>query len=78
MDLLVCLCYFGWCGLVATSTNRPVESEVFLMGLPIVGGLIDSVIGIVTGTVLGVAPQLAAPLRSLGIPCLNPEAHRAS
>jgi hypothetical protein len=38
------------------------------MGLPIVGGLIDSVIGIVTGTVFGVAPQLAALHRSLGIP----------
>jgi hypothetical protein len=38
------------------------------MGLPIVGGLIDSVIGILTGTVFGVAPQLAALLRSLGIP----------
>jgi hypothetical protein len=37
------------------------------MGLPIVGGLIDSVIGILTGTVFGIAPQLAALPRSLGI-----------
>jgi hypothetical protein len=38
------------------------------MGVPIVGGLIDSVIGILTGTVFGIAPQLAALLHSLGIP----------
>jgi len=38
------------------------------MGLPLVGGLIDSVIGILTGTVFGIAPQLPALLRSLGIP----------
>ncbi len=38
------------------------------MGLPIVGGLIDSVIGILTGTVFGIAPQIPALLRSLGIP----------
>jgi hypothetical protein len=36
------------------------------MGLPIVGGLLDSVIGILTGTVYGIAPQLAALLASLG------------
>lgn len=41
---------------------------MFLMGLPIVGGLIDSVIGILTGTVYGIAPQLAALLHSLGVP----------
>ena len=38
------------------------------MGLPIVGGLVDSVVGILTGTVFGIAPQLAALLRSLGLP----------
>jgi hypothetical protein len=38
------------------------------MGLPIVGGLISSVIGILTGTVYGIAPQLPALLRSLGVP----------
>jgi hypothetical protein len=38
------------------------------MGLPLIGGLIDSVIGILTGTVYGIAPQLPALLRSLGIP----------
>jgi len=38
------------------------------MGLPVVGGLIDSVVGILTGTVFGIAPQLAALLRSLGLP----------
>jgi hypothetical protein len=37
------------------------------MGLPILGGLIDSVIGILTGTVYGIAPQLAALLSSLGV-----------
>ena len=38
------------------------------MGLPLVGGLIDSVIGILTGTIFGIAPQVPALLRSLGIP----------
>jgi len=38
------------------------------MGLPIVGGMIDSVIGILTGTVFGIVPQVPALLRSLGIP----------
>ncbi|MEA2494427.1 MAG: hypothetical protein QOJ29_2338 [Thermoleophilaceae bacterium] len=38
------------------------------MGAPIVGGLIDSVIGIITGAVFGIAPQLAALLHSLGLP----------
>ncbi|MDT5235378.1 MAG: hypothetical protein QOF47_1365 [Mycobacterium sp.] len=38
------------------------------MGAPIVGGLIDSVIGIITGAVYGIAPQLAALLHSLGLP----------
>jgi hypothetical protein len=38
------------------------------MGLPLVGGLIDSVIGILTGTVFGIVPQLPALLRSLGVP----------
>ena len=32
------------------------------------GGLIDSVIGILTGTAYGIAPQVAALLRSLGVP----------
>jgi hypothetical protein len=38
------------------------------MGLPIVGGLISSVLGILTGTAYGIAPQLPALLRSLGLP----------
>jgi hypothetical protein len=38
------------------------------MGIPVLGGLIDSVIGIITGTVYGIAPQLAALLHSLGLP----------
>jgi hypothetical protein len=38
------------------------------MGLTLVGGLIDSVLGILTGAVYGIAPQLPALLRSLGIP----------
>ena len=36
------------------------------MGIPILGGLIDSVIGIVTGTVHSIAPQVLAILHSLG------------
>jgi hypothetical protein len=36
--------------------------------VPIVGGLLDSVVGILTGTVFGIAPQLAALLHALGIP----------
>jgi hypothetical protein len=44
------------------------ESEVVLMGLPIVGGLLDSVVGILTGTVYGIAPQVLALLSSLGLP----------
>jgi hypothetical protein len=38
------------------------------MGIPVLGGLIDSVIGIITGTVYGISPQLAALLHSLGLP----------
>jgi hypothetical protein len=38
------------------------------MGLPVVGGLIDSVIGIVTGTVAGILPQLLALVSGLGLP----------
>lgn len=35
------------------------------MGLPIVGGLLDSVVGIVLGAVAGIAPQVAALLAGL-------------
>jgi hypothetical protein len=38
------------------------------MGAPVIGGLVDSVVGIITGTVFGIAPQLAALLHSLGLP----------
>jgi hypothetical protein len=38
------------------------------MGLPVVGGLIDSVIGIVLGAVNGIAPQAGALLSGLGLP----------
>jgi hypothetical protein len=38
------------------------------MAVPVLGGLIDSVIGIITGAVYGIAPQLAALLSSLGLP----------
>ena len=38
------------------------------MGVPILGGMIDSIIGIITGTVYGIAPQLGALLHSLGLP----------
>jgi hypothetical protein len=38
------------------------------MGLPIIGGLIDSVIGIVTGTVAGILPQVLALASGLGVP----------
>ena len=44
------------------------SESVFLMGVPVLGGLIDSVIGIITGAVYGIAPQLAALLHSLGLP----------
>ncbi len=44
------------------------ESEVILMGAPVVGGLLDSVVGILTGTVYGIVPQLGALLSSLGLP----------
>jgi len=40
------------------------------MGIPGLGGLIDSVIGILTGTVYGIAPQVLAFLASLGLPAL--------
>jgi hypothetical protein len=57
--------------VVRAETQRPpvgpLKAKCFSWGLPIVGGLIDSVIGIRTGTVFGIAPQLAALLRSLGI-----------
>ncbi|GAB2607724.1 hypothetical protein GCM10027168_45720 [Streptomyces capparidis] len=38
------------------------------MGLPVVGGMIDSVIGIVLGAVNGIAPQAGALARGLGLP----------
>ena len=44
------------------------KKERYSMGLPIVGGLISSVVGILTGTAYGIAPQLPALLRSLGVP----------
>jgi hypothetical protein len=40
------------------------------MGIPGLGGLIDSVIGILTGTFYGIAPQVLAFLASLGLPGL--------
>lgn len=36
--------------------------------IPVVGGLLDSVLGIITGAVFGIGPQLPALLQSLGIP----------
>ena len=38
------------------------------MGTPVIGGLVDSVLGIITGTIFGIAPQLGALLHSLGLP----------
>lgn len=35
------------------------------MGLPVIGGLIDSVTGIVLGAVNGIAPQIGALLSGL-------------
>jgi hypothetical protein len=35
---------------------------------PVVGGLISSVIGIITGTVYGIVPQVGALLHPLGLP----------
>lgn len=35
------------------------------MGLPIVGGLIDSMVGILVGAVYGIAPQVGALLSGL-------------
>jgi hypothetical protein len=46
----------------------PPQREVFLMGLPSFGGQIDSVVGILTGTVFGIAPQRAALLPFRGVP----------
>jgi hypothetical protein len=39
-----------------------------MLPVPIVGGLIDSVIGILVGAVHGIAPQVLALLASLGLP----------
>ncbi len=36
--------------------------------MPIIGGLVESVVGIITGTIFGIAPQLGALLRGLGLP----------
>jgi hypothetical protein len=36
--------------------------------VPVLGGLIDSFVGILTGAVNGTAPQLVALLHSLGLP----------
>jgi hypothetical protein len=38
------------------------------MSVPVVGGLIDSVVGILIGAVHGIAPQVLALLASLGLP----------
>jgi hypothetical protein len=38
------------------------------MGVPILGGMIDSFVGIITGALYGIAPQLVALLHSLGFP----------
>lgn len=35
------------------------------MGLPVVGGMVDSVIGILTGAVYGILPQAGALLGGL-------------
>jgi hypothetical protein len=32
------------------------------MGVPVIGGLVDSVVGIITGTLLAILPQLGALL----------------
>jgi hypothetical protein len=38
----------------------PPSKEYFIMGIVIVGGLIDSVVGIVTGTVFGIVGAVSA------------------
>lgn len=38
------------------------------MSVPILGGFVDSIIGIVTGALYGIAPQLGPLLRALGLP----------
>ena len=38
------------------------------MGLPVLGGFIDSIIGIITGAIAGIAPQLPGLLQALGVP----------
>jgi hypothetical protein len=52
----------------SSSDSAVLGKRRVLMGLPLVGGLLDSVIGILTGTVYGIAPQLGALLSSLGLP----------
>ena len=37
-------------------------------GFPILGGFIDSVIGIITGAIAGIAPQIPGLLQALGVP----------
>ncbi len=48
--------------------TSPQESDVNLMGVPILGGFIDSVIGIITGAINGIAPQPPGILQALGVP----------
>jgi hypothetical protein len=63
---LVCCCRLLGQGRHGTSFNSAApESDVFLMGAPIIGGLLDSVIGIITGTLYGILPQLGALLGPL-------------
>jgi hypothetical protein len=50
------------------TTRRPQKAKWFLMGVPLLGGLLDSVVGILTGTVYGISPQVLALLSSLGLP----------
>ena len=41
------------------------KKAVCSMGLPLIGGFVDSVIGIVTGTVNGIVPQVLAIVAGL-------------
>ena len=41
------------------------KKAVCSMGLPLLGGFVDSVIGIVTGTVNGIVPQVLAIVAGL-------------
>jgi hypothetical protein len=52
----------------SAATVPPLPATPSFSGLPVVGGLLDSLVGIATGTYYGAADATFAVLNSLGLP----------